>query len=153
MYGHSFFLSSYIQRKKSCRSRRFFCFYDQHVWVCVRLTSFIISLKKGVGCAWNLSFEYKLINLILQTRCLSYHLTSWRKSVLNQNPSVQRKPKTFNQHSTAEMTKSDLSRVFLADRYIHWTHKSAAIVGAKGKKFIVKFSRFFKNALPDPICS
>ena len=136
MYGHSFFLISCIQRKKSCRSQRFFCFYDQHVWVCVRLTSFIISLKKGVGCAWDLSFEYKLINLILQTRCLSYHLTSWRKSVLNQNSSVQRKPKTF------------------FGRQVHTLNSQKCCHSqCQGKKFMVKFSRFFKNALPDPICS
>ena len=36
-----------------------------------------------------LSFNVKIIELILQSGCLSYHLTSWRKSTLIQTPTAQ----------------------------------------------------------------
>ena len=48
-----------------------------------------------------ISCEYKLAKLILQTGCLLYHLTSWRKQVLIQKL-LSQIPKIFNQYKIAE---------------------------------------------------
>ena len=51
-----------------------------------------------------LSSEWKTDPDGLQIGCLSYQLTSWRKSALDQKPFMQI-PKAFHQHEIAEKTK------------------------------------------------
>ena len=67
-----------------------------------RFTSFIIHIERVR--AQTLSSECKLTRFVLQTGWLSYHPTSWRKSVLIQYPSAQI-PKAFNQRGIADKTK------------------------------------------------
>ena len=62
----------------------------------------------GVGCGLKALLS-KLTKLILQIGCLSYHITSWRKSVLIQILSVQI-PEAFHQHEKAEKT-NDLGEI------------------------------------------
>ena len=54
-----------------------------------------------------LYFKITLTKLFLQNGCLSYNLTSWRKSALIQTPSAQI-PKAFYQHEMTEKSKKDL---------------------------------------------
>ena len=54
---------------------------------------------------WIMSWMTKLI---LQIRCPSYHLASWRKSAQIQKPSSQISD-TFHRHGVVEKTKNDLA--------------------------------------------
>ena len=57
--------------------------------VCIYFTSFVIPFKEEDRMG-SLDPKYKLTKLTLQTGCLYYHLTSWKKSPLIQKPSVQK---------------------------------------------------------------
>ena len=74
--------------------------------VSVLVCSFYIlyySLQEGIGCKLK-ALNVKLTKLIFEIGWPSYHLTSWRKSVLIQKP-LAHISKAFHQHRIAEKSK------------------------------------------------